>query len=42
MLSERSKLNNNIYLYWLNENGQKIKNRFSRQELLALKNQFVE
>ena len=41
-ISERSKLNNNAYLYWLKENGRKIKNRFLRQELFALKNQFVE
>ena len=41
-ISERSKLNNNTYLYWLKENGRKIKNRFLRQELFALKNQFVE
>ena len=40
--SERSKLNDNTYLYWLKENGRKIKNTFLRQELLALKNQFVE
>ena len=40
--SGRSKLNNNTYLYWLNENGQKIKGRFLRQELFALKNHFVE
>ena len=40
--SERSKLNNNTYLYWLKENGRKIKNRFLRQELFTLKNQFVE
>ena len=42
IISERSKLNNNTYLNWLTENGQKIKNRFLRQELFALKNQFVE
>ena len=41
-ISERSKLNNNTYLYWLKENSRKIKNRFLRQELFALKNQFVE
>ena len=28
IISERSKLNNNTYLYWLNENGQKIKKNF--------------
>ena len=41
-ISERSKLNNNTYIYWLKENGRKIKNRFLRQELFALQNQFVE
>ena len=40
--SERSNLNNNTYLYWLKKNGWKIKNRFLRQELFALKDQFVE
>ena len=29
-------------MYWLNENGWKIKGRFLRQELFAFKNQFVE
>ena len=42
IISERSKLNNNTYLYWLKENGRKIKNRFLMQELFALKNQFVD
>ena len=41
-ISERPKLNNNTYLYWLKENGRKIKNRFLRQKLFVLKNQFVE
>ena len=40
-ISERSKLNNNIYLYRLEENGRKIKIRFLIQELFALKDQFV-
>ena len=40
--SERSKPNDNTYLYWLKENGRKIKNRFLRQELFASKNQSVE
>ena len=34
-ISERSKLDNNTYLYWLKENGRKIKNTFLRQELFA-------
>ena len=42
VISERSKLNDNTYLYWLKENGQKIKNRFLRLELLTLKNHLVE
>ena len=42
IISERSKLNDNTYLYWLKENGRKVKNRFLRQELFTLKNQFVE
>ena len=41
-MSARSKLNNGNYLYWLNENGRKIKGRFLRQELFALKYQFVQ
>ena len=41
-INERSKLNNNTFLYWLKENVQKIENRLLRQELFALKNQFVE
>ena len=41
-ISERSKLNNSTYLYWLKEDGLKRKNRFLRQELFALKDQFVE
>ena len=40
IISETSKLNNNTYLYWLKENDGKIKNRFLREELFALKNQF--
>ena len=41
-ISARLKLNNGTYLYWLNENGRKTKGIFLRQELFALKNQFVE
>ena len=41
-ISTRSKLNNGTYLYWLNQNGRKIKGRFLRQELFALKDQVVE
>ena len=41
-ISERSKLNNNTSFYCLKENGRKIKNRFLRQELFTLKDEFVE
>ena len=41
-ISERSKLNNNTYHYWLKENGRKIKNRFFRQELFTLEDKFVK
>ena len=41
-ISERSKLNNSTYLYWLKEGGLKSKNRFLRQELFVLEDQFVE
>ena len=30
IISERSKLNNNTYLYWLKENGQKKKEKKRR------------
>ena len=36
-----AKLNNGSYLYWVEEDGQKVKGRFLRQELLALNNQFT-
>ena len=40
---KRAKLENGIFLYWLeDENLNKIKGRFIRQELFALKNQFEE
>ena len=38
---KRVKLENGAYLYWLEEDGQKVKRRFLRQELFALSNQFV-
>ena len=38
---KRAKLENGVYLYWLDENGRKINGRFSRQELFALNNQFL-
>ena len=37
---KKVKLNNGIYLYWVEENGKKINGRFLRQELFALNNQF--
>ena len=36
-----TKLNNGSYLYWVEEDGQKVKGRFLRQELFALNNQFT-
>ena len=38
---KRAKLNNGTYLYWVKEVGKKINCRFLRQELFALKNQFL-
>ena len=38
---KRAKLENGTYLYWLEEDGQKVKGRFLRQELFALNNQFL-
>ena len=38
---KRAKLNNGTYLYWVEEDGEKINGRFLRQELLALNNQFL-
>ena len=34
-------LNNNSYLYWLEENEREVKGRHLRQELFALNNQFL-
>ena len=39
---KRAKLENGTYLYWLEEDGQKVKGRFLRQELFALDNQFIQ
>ena len=39
---KRAKLDNVTYLYWLEEDGQKVKGRFLRQELFALNNQFIQ
>ena len=38
---KRAKLNNGIYLYWVEEDGKKIDGRFFREELFALNNQFL-
>ena len=38
---KRAKINNGIYLYWVEEDGKKINGRFLRQELFALNNQFL-
>ena len=39
---KRAKLENGTYLYWLEEDGQKVKGRFLRQESFALDNQFIQ
>ena len=39
---KRAKLNNGSYSYWVEEDGQKVKGRFLRQELFALNNQFTQ
>ena len=38
---KRVKLNNGIYLYWVEEDSQKIDGRFFREKLFALNNQFL-
>ena len=38
---KRAKLENGIYLYWLEEKGRKIIGRFLRQEIFALNKQFL-
>ena len=35
---KRAKLNNSLYLYWVEEDHKKINGRFLRQELFALNN----
>ena len=37
---KRTKLNNGSCLYWVEEDGKKIKGRFLRQELFPLNQQF--
>ena len=39
---KRAKLDNGTYLYWLEEDNQKVTGRFLIQELLALNNQFIQ
>ena len=38
----RSKINNQGFIYWIKESDKKINGRYLRQELYALNNQFVE
>ena len=38
----RSKINDQGFIYWIKESDEKINGRFLRQELYALNNQFVE
>ena len=40
LIKERAKLNNDIYLYWAEENDEKIDGRFFMEELFALKINF--
>ena len=37
---KKAKLNNGTYLYWIEEDSNKINGRFLRQELLAINKQF--
>ena len=39
-INKRLQTSDKTYYYWLNENGQKVKNRFSTEELFALNGQF--
>ena len=39
---KRAKLENGTYLYWVEEDGKKIKDRFLRQKLFVLNKQFVK
>ena len=38
---KRVKLDNGIYLYWVEEDSEKIDGRFFREELFTLNNQFL-
>ena len=38
---KRIKSENGTYSYWLEEDGQKVKGRFLRQEFFALSTQFI-
>ena len=38
---KRANLENETFLYWLEEDGRKVKGRFLRQEMFALNNQFL-
>ena len=41
-INKRVSAGNNTYYYWLKEDGQEVKNRFLREELFALNDQFAE
>ena len=41
-IRKRVSVGNNTYYYWLKEDGQEVKNRFLREELFALNDQFAE
>ena len=42
VIVNRSKINDQGFIYWIKESNKKINGRFLRQELYALNNQFVE
>ena len=39
-INKRVRMGDNTYYYWLKKNGQEVKNRFLKEELFALNNQF--
>ena len=41
IIYKRAKLENGVYLYWLQEKGRKINERFLRREPFVLNNQFL-
>ena len=39
-MKKQVRVGDDTYYYWLKQNGQEIKNRFLREELFALNDQF--